>query len=350
MWVKGIAYIPNGFESDGVTPKFIKYNGTNENHQNLYQYTSSYMFFVYNGVSGVRYLPVSYCYSGPTAPTEFFTSNNDKLALWYDTTNNLVKFTRNGGSTWTSGYSLPIYIATYSYEKSKFISIDQVFNGFGYIGSTVFALPGVKGLIPNGRNVDGSLKSIEFEIDKILTINESANNSYEPQMLLLDSALNIQGATAIRTISYNEVDNYTTYNDINQSWIPIITFVYNNNKITSFTPKTVFHALDYNDKSTISGWSMPSSRYIDLSLAASGSRYTAPANGYFYLVKVAGKDMGDIRFTNKTKNIVQEVLPKTSTNWLYALQAAQKGDVFEIKYTASGDTKKFRFIYAEGEK
>ena len=119
--------------------------------------------------------------------------------------------------------------------------------------------------------------------------------------------------------------------------------------ITSFTPKTVFHALDYNDKSTISGWSMPSSRYIDLTLAASGRIYTAPANGYFYLVKVAGKDNGDIQFKNRTKNIVQEVITKTSNNWLYLLMAAQKGDVFEIAYGATGDTKKFRFIFAEGE-
>ena len=28
----------------------------------------------------------------------------------------------------------------------------------------------------------------------------------------------------------------------------------------------------------------------------------------------------------------------------------QKGDVFEIVYSVTGDTKQFRFIYAEGEK
>ena len=94
---------------------------------------------------------------------------------------------------------------------------------------------------------------------------------------------------------------------------------------------------------------MPSDKYIDLTLGASGSTYTAPANGYFYLVKVAGKDNADIRFYNKTKDIVKEALPKISTNWIYVRMEAQKGGVFGIVYSATGDTKKFRFIFAEGE-
>ena len=346
--VKGIAYIPDGFESDGVTPKFIKDNRTNQTHQNLYQYTSSYMFFVQKGFSGVKYLPVSYCYSGPIAPTEFFISNNQKFALWYDTTNNLVKFTSNGGSTWKSGYSLPIYIATYSDDKSKFTSIDQVFNGFGYIGSTIFALPGVKGLIPNGRNADGSLKNIEFTLDKVLT--ETFPNLDVPVYVTLKTNSLDYWQVEVTPIAYSETENIfiNGYNVKSSELIFGISYL-SSGKITSFTPKTVFHALDYNDKSTISGWGMPSSRYIDLTLGANGSTYTAPANGYFYLVKVAGKDNGDIRFTNKTKGIVQEVLPKVSTNWMYVRMEAQKGDVFEIVYGATGDTKKFRFIFAEGE-
>lgn len=32
----------------------------------------------------------------------------------------------------------------------------QVFNDFEYIGSTIFSLPGIKCLVGNGRNPDGS--------------------------------------------------------------------------------------------------------------------------------------------------------------------------------------------------
>ena len=56
---------------------------------------------------------------------------------------------------------LPIAIVSSRGVDDKFASIDQVFNGFGYIGSTVFALPGVKVQIPNGRNEDGTYSFIE---------------------------------------------------------------------------------------------------------------------------------------------------------------------------------------------
>ena len=253
-----------------------------------------------------------------------------------------MRYTINGGSSWNAGYCFPLCIV------NGHTSIEQVFNGFGYIGSTVFALPGVKGLIPNGRNTDGSLKSIEFTTSsvKIITYDSQTFNEF-------DLCFNANSFDWYTNFNVKE-DNYC-YNGnskITQT-VNVGRFRINqssdNGKIAWFTPKTVFHALDYNDKSTISGWSMPSSRYINLTLGASGSTYTAPANGYFYLVKVAGKDSGDIRFTNKTKDIFKEVLPKTSTNWLYIRMEAQKGDVFEIVYYATGDTKKFRFIYAEGE-
>lgn len=241
--------------------------------------------------------------------------------------------------------SLPI--ALVSRTTSSFSSIDQVFNGFGYIGSTVFALPGVKGLIPNGRNADGSLKSIEFTLDtvKIDTIRRSktlsvyvyisSSNFYTSEFTEYDEDKNVN----YDTVKFN-IENFCCCGSV---------VLDNNLKIISFTPKKVFHALDYNDKSTISGWSMPSSRYIDLTLGRTGTRYTAPTNGYFYLVKLAGNNEEYIRFNNSTKDIVQEFLPKTSTNWIYARMEAQKGDVFEIMYTAPGDTKIFRFIFAEGE-
>ena len=63
-------------------------------------------------------------------------------------------------------------------KDSGFTSIDQVFNGFGYIGSTVFALPGVKGLAPNGRNADGSLKNTEVVCEGVSVYSTSAANTF----------------------------------------------------------------------------------------------------------------------------------------------------------------------------
>ena len=287
---------------------------------------------------------------GDALVTNTYTYSNTGSStngMVYLNTSNFIYFYENGEKKWR--YSLPLAICTRT--NGKITSIDQVFNGFGYIGSTVFALPGVKGRIPNGRNADGSLKSIEFVTTSVKTSTIDANWLTQDWFIYPPEDITWYPLQA-GEVNYDESKNLWLDTRIAGG----VTFLCNfghttasGGEITSFTPKTVFHALDYNDKSTISGWSMPSSRYIDLSLAASGSTYKAPANGYFYLVKVAGNDNGDIRFNNKTKNLIQEITPKTSTNWLYLLMAAQKGDVFEIAYGATGDTKKFRFIYAEGE-
>ena len=335
-------YVPNGFKSDGTTKKFDVVT-INKDYVDVQwgTVTDTNIFEIYNPDPNENLIyPWKYTFSGETAPTGY------THMVWYDTKNNLVKLTSDGGASWKSGIALPLSIQSYS--NGFVTSIDQVFNGFGYIGSTIYALPGVKGLIPNGRNADGSLKNIEVSVRDIDVKTYKNFTLVEYWDVIIDF-----GGVGLNHVVYDEKNNNilkkSSGNITSQLKVASISFD-SNSKITSFTPKTVFHALDYNDKSTVSGWSMPSNRYIDLTLGASGTTYTAPANGYFYLVKVAGKDMADIRFNNKTKDIVQEVLPKTSTNWIYLRMEAQKGDVFEIVYNAIGDTKNFRFIYAEGEK
>lgn len=149
-------------------------------------FTDRYMYFMApNG--GISRSSVSYCFSGTTAPTGFAGT----YALWYDTTNGVMKLTSDNGTTWTSGYSFPVAIV--SSEANVGFTIERVFNGIGYIGNTIFALPGIKGLIPDGRNEDGTLKSIPFEItkplnrtlaypfiDAILILNENAINCGTP--------------------------------------------------------------------------------------------------------------------------------------------------------------------------
>ena len=93
---------------------------------------------------------LSYCTSGAGA-----TATG---GFAYDTTANIITWYNMNSEPDYAGTSFPVCIFTTT--NSVVTSIDQVFNGFGYIGSTVFVLPGVKGLIPNGRNDDGTLKNI----------------------------------------------------------------------------------------------------------------------------------------------------------------------------------------------
>lgn len=174
-------------------------------------------------------------YSGTTAPTQY------QFMYWYDTTENKCKVTSDFGATWAAGLSFPIAIV--ATDGTKISKIKQVFNGFGYVGSTVFALPGVKGLIPNGRNEDGSLKNIEFVNPAVRTLNVSG--TYKHKLALAVSGL---GAYIY---AYDEIKNAIYRTDTgayyNADRLIVGDVSYTNGVITSFQSKTPFHAVDYNE-------------------------------------------------------------------------------------------------------
>lgn len=122
--------------------------------------------------------------SGSTPPTVFF---NNTDAWWYDTSTNYMKYTHDGGATWTSGFSLPICLCSIT-SSVGLASIDQVFNGYGYVGSKAFVLPGVKALASNGRDENGNFVNIEWTVGDVLISPGSAatdiymftNNAFHP--------------------------------------------------------------------------------------------------------------------------------------------------------------------------
>lgn len=346
------AYMPDGFESDGTTPKFKKVTSTVD-----ISYTptwgAGYQCFIngYVNESGTLYR-MSMCrgdlqFSGPTAPTATIDG-----IMWYDTTTNKIKTWRN--NAWhvdTISEPRCLYLGIVIVGDGNIItSIDQVFNGFGYIGSTVFALPGVKGLIPNGRNEDGSLKNIEITVQNIVTYERILSQTSVPLWLQSDGSFLFS-----KGLSYDEKLNLVlTTNTSNPGTLrkgQVLTADLSSGVISNFTPKTAFHALDYNDSSTISGWSMPSSRYIDLTLGASGASYTAPANGWVAIRKAAGASGNYLTFTmvNTSSNDWEHcVVASTSGSYGYIVPV-KKGDNFKMFYTFSGTTNYFRFYYTEGE-
>lgn len=97
---------------------------------------------------------------------------------------------------------------------------------------------------------------------------------------------------------------------------------------------------------------MPSDTFIDLTLGASGTTYTAPADGYFYLNKTAGSDWYYIQFTvRKTgDNLLLYRLFDSDyrTSPLCIVAPVKKDTVITIDYNATGTTNHFRFIYAQG--
>lgn len=292
--------------------------------------------------------------------------------LAYDTTTNIITRYGASGSIAYSNSSFPLAVCSQTDEKIT--SIDQVFNGFGYIGSTVFALPGVKGLIPNGRNADGSLKNKEITISSLRIYNVAERNRTDVCIFMSETDILVWGrsggnvtsfstrpqtARITYTRAYIEDENVwihcydtTTWQqrDSTDNITELFSVDTDANKICGIhSMKSTFHALDYNDKSTISGWSMPSSRYIDLTLGASGSTYIAPANGWLILNKAATGVGQEIRLINQSNQLCGYALSATNNASLDTKIPCRKGERILVYYSASGSLANFRFIYAEGE-
>lgn len=97
-------------------------------------------------------------------------------------------------------------------------------------------------------------------------------------------------------------------------------------------------------KDLASGLGMPSSRYIDLTLGASSSSYTAPANGYF-VVRVPFTGNQACALFNTT-TLVGINLNSNSVWTAYGNIPVKKNDVVQIWYNCTPNL--LRFVYAEG--
>lgn len=97
------------------------------------------------------------------------------------------------------------------------------------------------------------------------------------------------------------------------------------------------------------GVGFPSNRYDDLTLGASGTKYTAPANGYYFIDKTSTAASQYIQFysTNSVRSRMERSV--AASNDMELTYQVKKGEIVQIEYSLGGATNRFRFIYAEGE-
>lgn len=332
-------YVPNGANKFDVitTNSDISFQGSD---------TVSVSRVVYYNKTTNGFLVIGSHSSGTTGTPNNTTGN----CVHYNTSTNKIQLYINGVAQ-SGEISLPLCIVK-SDGKNIVGTIDQVFNGFGYIGSTVFALPGVKALHSNGRNSDGSLKNEVFEITQVITETKTNQNTLG-QFILRPNA--IQRAASVTEWEYDEQLNYFIYKSNGDTgWVDIGTYTEEHSGIKSLNIKNPFHALDYNDKSEIIGWGMPSNKADVLTLGASGASYAAPANGYFafFAQYQSGADAWvNIQNLNTTAAIIgMEHFWYSSKGSARLFCPAKKGDKIAINYNGVLKGVYFYFIYAEGEK
>ena len=342
-------YIPNGFEQDGVTRKFDEL----ELSQDLVLSVGSsaltnaeHLIFITNdGTSSVACF-IDNTFSGDNTPT--VTEQNN---VWYDTANNIIRTTADAGTTWSSTpISLPVAVITQT--NALCTSIDNTLNGVGFIGNTFFALPGVKGLMPDGRNEDGTLRNTVVELTDVII------RTYEPQ-----------GKTSGQTFTYSstnpsfpgcgfDVDGvyyvYDTDENIyyptdnlpdKQARLKLARCFNNGSRIISITPNHTFHSVDYNDAEFIAHQAMPSNKYIDLIIGATGTTYTAPADGYVHVRTSASVNEGG--WIDVNTGLISQGLDISRTGLGKVTIPVRKGQNFTVGY--GGNTLDLvRFIYANG--
>ena len=189
---------------------------------NLSKGTISFVLYETSGVSD---------YSG--------NSNN----INYRTDTNKVSYSSNGTKS-SDVYSLPILRVT---AGNSFLAntVTQTFNGFGYIGSTIWVDKGIKGLIPNGLNTDGTLHNTTFTTTKILTTTITSSRS-NWTLYLSQSSIAYSTAT-----TYNKDLNYNIHQtNGNYNFVAIARFTSQSTSfnITDFRAFSVLHLADYQEQ------------------------------------------------------------------------------------------------------
>ena len=229
---------PNGsgnFDEVTITEdKTFSYSGSTTNKQGTLFLTSA---------GNLSLQQTALCTSGTTAPA-------GTGMFWNTTTNKITYYT--SGTAGNSGFSLPLCNVTFGTEVGGIGSVDKIFGGIGYMGSTVFVNKGVTVLIPNGRNSDGTLNNTEYTTESVLTLN--VPNSQTPFMVFLvgNGTLYISAKEQfdMGNRRYDFEKNRYVSTSSNLSWCHIADLVSETTspyKITEFEPRYAFRSVNYSE-------------------------------------------------------------------------------------------------------
>lgn len=119
-------------------------------------------------------------------------------------------------------------------------------------------------------------------------------------------------------------------------------------ELTNYAKKD-FSNLTADAISASAGFSFPSGSHVDLSLGPTGSIYSAPADGWFFLWKniSANGQFAALEVLSGDSVVLQVANSVSVTSW-NGFIPCKKGDKIRVQYNLGGTTVLFRFIYAVG--
>lgn len=95
------------------------------------------------------------------------------------------------------------------------------------------------------------------------------------------------------------------------------------------------------------GEELPSDKNDDLALEASGTKYTAPENGWYFVWKAASAAGQYLALTNENTRMA-DIIYSVAADQCRGKIFAKKGDIIKVEYTLAAETRAFRFIHAQG--
>ena len=289
------------------------------------------------------------CTSGTTPPSD--------SGMFYDTNANTIR-SYTSGTPNTHKISFPF--AQLSFDSGGNCTIDQVFNGYGYIGSTVFALPGVKGLAPNDRNADKTLKSVVIAPNSVITRTFTATGA-----LYIGLQSNSFGGSAKSNYSYDPNTNiqYSSGTAFSNS-VVFASCDMSSGVISNWTvlKNNPFHAVDYSDTEYMAHQSTPSDKYIDLTpMSGIAHYYVAPGDGYFsayyrlpdsnnHLLTVYATDSTDTVWLVESSIVTNWTGPYVASGTISVIIRVRKGQKLRVSMFNEEIPTGCRFIYDNGSK
>lgn len=304
------------------------------------------------------------CGTGPSFPA----APNEFMRFWNTSDNKLYMY---HNSTWRSDLDLAFPIADVTINTTSIQSLDNVYNTTIACGNGLLVQSGVKVLMPNGLNPDGTLNNLEYTTPYVLAESVDISGSMDwvytlgsdgDIYALFREFYYVQTSTPVIpnyvgvAFWYNPATNKSTFfiNGVAQERPAIIigSIIKSGTSanISIVPQKTPANLLKYSDRSLISTWGFPANRITHLALGASGATYEAPANGWFFLDANAGAAGQFIEYVGENANYYQYVYSTyNSAQPLQFLCPVRSGSVITINYSTNAGVNRFCFVYAQGE-
>lgn len=180
-----------------------------------------------------------------TTNIEAGTQPESSTKAWYY--NTATNFVSNSSDSYSYA-SFPLAICTRANNVAT--GIVQVFQHTGYLNSVVWCTKGLKALLPNGRNADGSLKNIQVVTENILVGGGFKTTASEVEVRLNynnDGTLTLPRNTVNAQYGYNfEKNIYYRPDGLMPNSTPLAVMSSNTDGIQTFAPVQDFMAVDYN--------------------------------------------------------------------------------------------------------